>query len=121
MKIKENILLMLSATLVLSCSSDSTSDLIDSGPIPEQITFAKDVKSIIDNNCVVCHGANPIPGTNLSLNTYEKVRSAVLNKFLINRITLEEGNTSLMPQSGPKLPDATTNIVKKWVDQGLNQ
>ncbi len=103
----------------LSCTNDSTSDLINIEPIPEQVSYAEDVKSIIDNNCIVCHGATPIPGTNLSLINYDQVRDAVLNKGLINRISLQEGNSSLMPQGGPKLPETTINIIKKWQEDGL--
>jgi uncharacterized membrane protein len=121
MNFKQTLFLTVIATLVLSCTTDSTSDLINAEPIPEQVLFAKDVKSIIDNNCVVCHGATPIPGTNLSLTTYDKVRDAVLNKGLITRITLEEGNSSLMPQGGPKLPAGTISIVTKWQEDGLQQ
>lgn len=119
MNIKNMLLVLLTATLILSCTNDSTSDLINTGPILEQVSFATDVKSIIDNNCVVCHGSTPIQGTNLSLSNYEEVRNAVLNRGLINRISLEEGNSSLMPQGGPKLPQATINIIKKWQDDGL--
>lgn len=121
MTTKQIIFLTLSTTVLWSCTSDSTSDLITAEPIPEQIGFAKDVKSIIDNNCVVCHGATPIPGTNLSLNTYDKVRDAVLNRGLINRINLDEGNSSLMPQGGPKLPNTTLTIITKWQEDGLQQ
>lgn len=121
MNIKQTFLLALSSTLVLSCTNDSTSDLVNAEPLPEQVGFAKDVKSIIDNNCVVCHGATPIPGTNLSLTTYDKVRDAVLNRGLIDRINLEEGNSSLMPQGGPKLPNPTITIITKWQEDGLQQ
>lgn len=119
MNIKNIILLFLSISLFLSCTNDSTSDLINLEPIPEQVAYAKDVKSIIDNNCIVCHGTTPIPGTNLSLTNYEQVRDAVLNRGLINRISLEEGSSSLMPQGGPKLPQATINIIIKWQEDGL--
>lgn len=121
MNIKQITFLTLSATFLWSCTSDSTMDLVNSEPIAEQVGFAKDVKSIIDNNCVVCHGATPIPGTNLSLTTYDKVRDAVLNRGLINRIMLEEGNSSLMPQGGPKLPNATISIIAKWQEDDLQQ
>lgn len=121
MKHKKSIFLTLSTALFLSCTNDSSSDLVNVEPITEQVSFANDVKSIIDNNCTVCHGATPIPGTNLSLSNYDKVVDAVLNKGLINRISLTEGNSLLMPQGGPKLPEATINLIKKWQEDGLEQ
>jgi hypothetical protein len=111
MTIKNTFLGTLVATFLLSCTNDSTSDLLNIEPIG--------VKSIIDNNCAVCHGTTPIPGTNLSLTNYEEVRNAVLNRGLINRILLEEGNSSLMPQGGPKLPQPIINIIIKWQEDGL--
>lgn len=121
MNITKSMFLALSATLILSCTNDSTTDLINTEPLPEQVSFAKDVKSIIENNCTVCHGATPIPGTNLSLTNYDEVRNAVLNKGLIGRISMNEGSSSLMPQGGPKLPTTTINIIKKWQEDGLKQ
>jgi mono/diheme cytochrome c family protein len=119
MTIKNTFLGTLVATFLLSCTNDSTSDLLNIEPIGEQVSYATDVKSIIDNNCAVCHGTTPIPGTNLSLTNYEEVRNAVLNRGLINRILLEEGNSSLMPQGGPKLPQPIINIIIKWQEDGL--
>jgi mono/diheme cytochrome c family protein len=119
MKSKNFFTLLVLGTLFVSCTNDSTSDLIDNTPLPDRISYATDVKSIMDNNCVVCHGATPIQGTNLSLSNYDEVRDAVLNRGLINRILLQEGNSSLMPQGGPRLPEATINIIKKWQEDGL--
>ena len=119
MNIKNTLLLILSAALFISCTNDSTSDLINLEPIPNQVGFAMNVKSITDNNCVVCHGATPISGTNLSLTNYDQVRDAVLNKGIIKRNTKAEGSSSSMPQGGPKLPEATINIIKQWQEDGL--
>jgi len=111
--------LLIATVLLASCSNDSTSDLIDATPLPEKVSYAENVKAIIDNNCTSCHGATPISGTDLSLSNYVEVRNAVLNKGLINRISLTEGNSSLMPQGGPRLPEATINVIKKWQEDGL--
>ena len=119
MNSKYTFFLILTATFLVSCSNDSTSDLIDTTPLPEKVNFAENVKAIIDNNCTSCHGATPIPGTDLSLSNYDQVRNAVLNRGLINRISLPEGNSSLMPQGGPRLPEATINVIKKWQEDGL--
>lgn len=116
----KKILFLTSATILLaSCTSDSTSDLINTNPLPEKVSFNANIKSITDNNCIVCHSATPISGTNLSLNTYAKVKDAVLNRNLIGRISMDEGSSTLMPQGGPKLPQSTIDLIIKWQKDGL--
>ncbi|MBF4519354.1 hypothetical protein D3C87_2000470 [compost metagenome] len=55
----------------------------------------------------------------MSLVTYEQVKNAVLNRGLLTRISLENGDSSLMPQGGPRLPQATIDIINKWNQDGL--
>lgn len=118
----KRILLLTSATIFLSgCTSDSTSDLINADPLPEKVSFNANIKSITDNYCIVCHSATPISGTNLSLDTYEKVKSAVLSRNLIGRISMQEGSSILMPQGGPKLPQSTIDLIIKWQEDGLQE
>jgi hypothetical protein len=38
---------------------------------------------------------------------------------LLTRISLENGNSSLMPKGGPRLPQTTIDIIKKWEQDGL--
>lgn len=83
------------------------------------VTYEKDVKSIIDNNCIVCHAAVPQNGAPISLVTYNQVKDAVLKRSLIIRISLENGNNVLMPKGGPRLPQQTIDIVKQWEKDGL--
>lgn len=107
------------ASVLLSCADDNPSTLIDTPPITGLATYKENVKSIIDNNCVVCHAAIPKNGAPMSLVTYDQVKNAVLNRGLLTRISLENGNTLLMPQGGPKLPQATIDVIKKWEQDGL--
>ena len=108
-------LLVLSFT---SCTDSSTDDLIDSQPIDE-ITYTSAVKSIIDNNCIQCHGTTPTNGAPMSLTTYENVRDAVLNRGLIDRISRNEGESGAMPLGGPRLPQASINLINQWNSEGL--
>ncbi|WP_244606807.1 hypothetical protein [Flavobacterium circumlabens] len=92
---------------------------MDTAPITGLATYNMNVKSIIDNNCVVCHAAVPKNGAPMSLVNYDQVKNAVLNRGLLTRISLENGNSSLMPQGGPRLPQATIDVIKKWEQDGL--
>jgi uncharacterized membrane protein len=110
----------LSFSLILvSCTNDNPSTLMDDTPMTGLTTYNQNVKSIIDNNCIVCHAAVPKNGAPMSLVTYEQVKQAVLNRGLLTRISLENGNSSLMPNGGPRMPQSTIDIIIKWEKEGL--
>ena len=106
--------------LLSSCAYDSASDLIDSTSI-SQVTYSQNIKSIIDNNCIACHGTTTTNGAPMSLTTYENVKDAVLNRGLIDRISREEGVSGAMPLGGPKLPINNINLVIQWQNQEFQQ
>ena len=55
----------------------------------------------------------------MSLATYNDVKNAMLNRGLLNRISLNNGDDLLMPQGGPRLPQPTIDVVAKWEQDGL--
>ncbi|WP_269226788.1 c-type cytochrome [Flavobacterium eburneipallidum] len=123
MKTKNCFALLFCTSILMSCSNDNPDSLMEETPTPPtsgtKITYQQNVKSIIDNNCVSCHAATPRNGTSLSLVTYAQVKNAIQNRGLLSRISLNNGNSSLMPQGGPRLPQATIDIVAKWEQDGL--
>lgn len=111
---------VLSSALILAgCANDDSSSPVNMPAPAGSVTYTKDVKSIIDNNCIVCHAAVPQNGAPISLVTYNQVKDAVLKRSLIIRISLENGNNVLMPKGGPRLPQETIDIVKQWEKDGL--
>ncbi len=115
--IKLNLLFAGVLLIFASCTNHSEDDLINQEPIPETVTYLDNVKPIIDANCVSCHGnANPQAG--LSLTNYTQVKNAVQNNGLINRISLADGNPSLMPTTG-RMPQATIDLIAQWNLDGL--
>ncbi len=120
MKTKILLSLVVFSSVLMSCSSDNPETLMEDPPAVEgKVTYKQNVKSIIDNNCVSCHGATPTGGTSLSLVTYTQVKNAMQNRGLLNRISLNNGNSALMPQGGPRLPQSTIDMVAKWQQDGL--
>ncbi|MES2543603.1 MAG: cytochrome c [Bacteroidota bacterium] len=112
-------LALLSISLfTISCSNDSESDLADNDPITEPITYTADVKSIIDNNCLSCHGNPTSSGAPMSLDTYEKVKEAVLNRGLTDRISRADGSIGAMPLGGPRLSQNQINKIISWASNG---
>ncbi len=100
------------------CTSDSLSDLTIVQEI-ETVNYTENIKSIIDNNCISCHGSTPVNGAPNSLSTYENVREAVLNGGLIERISSAEGSPGAMPLGGPRLPQSDINATIQWNAEGL--
>ena len=107
------------SSIFVSCTDDNPSTLLDDTPNTDVITYNQNVKSIIDNNCVVCHAAVPKNGAPMPLVTYSQVKEAVMNRGLLTRISLENGNSSLMPNGGPRLPQVTIDMILKWEKDGL--
>jgi hypothetical protein len=102
----------------ISCTSHSEDDLIN--PIVLNTTkYLQDIKPIIDNNCNNCHGATPSNGAPMSLVTYSQVKDAMLNRGLINRISLTQGAPGMMPGQGTRLPQTTIDLIVDWNTDGL--
>lgn len=102
-----------------SCTNHSTDDLIE--PIEEidLVTYNDNVKTIIDNNCIFCHGNPPTNGAPNSLVTYDQVKNSVMNANLIARISAQSGETGAMPFGGPRLPQNLIDIIIQWETDGL--
>jgi uncharacterized membrane protein len=119
MKLKNLFSLLIFSSFLMACSNENSETLMDNTPIQGVVTYKQNVKSIIDNNCISCHGATPANGAPMSLVTYSQVKNAMQNRGLLNRISLNNGNSLLMPQGGPRLPQTTIDIVAKWQQDGL--
>jgi uncharacterized membrane protein len=119
MKLKTPLVILSFATILISCTNYNPSTLMDTTPMIGLTTYNQNVKSIIDNNCIACHASTPRNGASTSLVTYTQVKDAVMNRGLINRISLENGDGSLMPEGGPRLPQVTIDVVLKWQKEGL--
>lgn len=109
---KKTVLLFLIGISLTACTTDSVSDLTEPNSV-ENISYLNDIKPIIDNNCVSCHGNPTNFGAPNSLTTYENVKASVLNN-LINRISRIEGSSGAMPLGGPRLSQNEINTIIDW-------
>jgi hypothetical protein len=117
MKNKEYLIYLL-FLFITSCSSNSEDDLIN--PIALNTTkYIQNVKPIIDNNCIICHGAAPSNGATTSLVTYAQVKEAVQNRGLLDRISRPQGTPGMMPNQGARLPQTTIDLIIDWNVDGL--
>jgi mono/diheme cytochrome c family protein len=112
---------LFSVSVVLcGCVNDSPADLTE--PLPEEsLTYTEHVKSIIDNNCIVCHGDVQTNGAPMALTTYNAVKDAVQNRGLLDRISRPQGTPGMMPNGGTRLPQSQINLIAAWANQGLQE
>lgn len=85
-------------------------------PVTETITYTNNIKTIIDNNCLNCHGQNNynfIGGIPLFI--YSQVKTSAKSGTLIPRIN-DAANP--MPQGGLLLPENRA-IIEKWKTDGF--
>ncbi|MGI9532834.1 hypothetical protein [Lutimonas sp.] len=114
---KINIYLIVIVSLFLfACSTDNDDDLGNMPPVDNNITYTKNVKSIIDGRCISCHGNPPTNSAPMSLTTYQNVRSAVTGQDLIGEV--ESGS---MPPSGANLTNSQIQIIKDWQTGGFKE
>ncbi len=103
---------------LIGCASASEEDLVEVTELPMLVTYTGEVKSIIDNNCIVCHSNPPENGAPMPLLTYENVKEAVENRGLISRISSQDLGF-LMPFGGPRLPQNLIDTIIQWEADGF--
>lgn len=100
-------------SLLLSCGSDDGDDSGDIPPTNNDVTYAKNVKGIIDSRCISCHSDPPSNGAPVGLTTYQSVRDAVISRDLIGQV-----ESGAMPPSGSNLSTSQVNTIKEWKSGG---
>ncbi|GGG66917.1 hypothetical protein BXY58_3461 [Epilithonimonas arachidiradicis] len=101
--------------MLMSCDTKTFEEISDVKPITETVSYNKNVKTIIDNNCVVCHsptGSNPY----FPLTDYTAVKNSIDN--ILDRIQRANGDPLKMPQGGTLSQD-NINLIIKWKADGL--
>ncbi|MFC7347974.1 c-type cytochrome [Chryseobacterium zhengzhouense] len=102
-----------SAVVLVACDSRTYEEISDKTPVAEVVTYNKDVKPIIETNCVSCHS----PGAQ-ALTNYSQVKNNIDN--IIDRISRPTGDPLKMPQGGSLSPSQIT-IITKWKADGLSE
>lgn len=97
--------------IATSCSSGSEDDVIIIPPV--DVTYAGNVKAIIDGACLNCHTDPLANGAPMPLLTLANVQEAVQNRGLIGRV--ENGT---MPPAG-NLSAAQVQAIKDWETGGF--
>lgn len=132
---KKTIVLTILMAVLASCSDSDTFQDIETPPetgtpptnptdptnptTPTALTYNKDVKSIIDANCISCHASGRSAAFR-PLTTFAQVKAAVESAGLLSRIQLQNGQQGIMPQGG-RMSQANIDVIVKWNTDGLKE
>ncbi len=117
MKIVKNLIFGIILIFLLSCTNTKEADLV-SVPCTDEFTYTDCVKTIIDNNCIICHNSNLNALGPFPLETYEQVKEKTQNGNILARIQLPDGANGIMPQTG-KMSQANIDVIVTWANKGF--
>ncbi|WP_088324334.1 hypothetical protein [Polaribacter tangerinus] len=99
---------------IINCTTSESPLEEPVNPISTLVTYNKNVKTIIDNNCISCHISGGQAGF-LPLINYTQVKNSAERGSLISRMN---SITAPMPKSG-LLPAQTRAVIDKWKEDGF--
>lgn len=112
---KKLALILSLAVTVIACESRTYEEISDNTPIVEKVTYNKDVKPIVEANCIACHSPGG-PASFQPWTSYNQVKTHIDN--ILDRIQRPNGDPDKMPQGGA-LSQTQINIFIKWKADGL--
>ncbi|AXT58837.1 hypothetical protein D1816_00225 [Aquimarina sp. AD10] len=89
--------------------------------IPEEVTYSKQIKTIIETDCFLCH-AQDVYKTKASRNKifdYESLKKSGKSGVLIGSITHTKGYIAMPYKKGVKIDSCNIELIKKWVQTGM--
>lgn len=100
----------LTSLLYTSCTFEKTEALTLG--CDATMSYATDIKPIIDAKCVTCHSTGASQG---DFQTYAVVKSKVDNTSFNNRLFIAK---DMPPGGSPALTEAELGKIKCWLEQG---
>lgn len=105
--------ILLATALFSSCYYDKEDLLYGAGTCDTaNVKYSVQIVSIINSNCISCHGGTAASGGGVKLGTYTDVKVYADNGLLLNAITR---STNTMPKGGPRLSDCRIAEVRTWL------
>ncbi|WP_426279329.1 hypothetical protein ACN9MN_08930 [Chryseobacterium sp. S-02] len=103
------------AAILAACESRTYEEISEPTPVLKQVTYNKDVKPLIDANCIVCHSAGGAAAFQ-PWTSYTQVKNHIDD--ILDRIQKPVGDPQKMPQGGA-LSSSQINIFIQWKTDGL--
>ena len=115
------------ALLDNGCTWRKESDMVKPAPVVvdtthtdtshTKTTYTKDIAPIFAQYCLSCHSSGGVE-YQVDYSTYDNVKLYTESGNVIDRITRDPNDPLLMPQGGPKLPQATIDKIQAWINDG---
>ncbi|WP_188371271.1 hypothetical protein [Muriicola marianensis] len=103
----------------LGCSKSDNSEgaPMDDNEItdPNAVSYQRDIRPIMQGNCLSCHGNPPTQNAPMSLTTLNEVKNAIETRGLLSRIN---STTSPMPPNG-LMPQTARALIAEWANQNF--
>lgn len=118
----QTLIMIASISMLLSSCYYDKMQFDDIKPLPETVSYTKDIQPIWDAECISCHAGDIAPDL-LNVNSYDEL----MDKYVIAGNPEESivyktliGTAVLMPPAG-KMNQDKINLVQKWIlDGALN-
>lgn len=116
LKIKAGLLLM-TVLYISGCYVSNEEDLfINFNCKTDEISFEREIKPILANNCLVCHSAAANLG-NITLQTHEDIIPYIQNGSLLGSVRHDAG-FSPMPENTSRINDCSISQIESWIEAG---
>ncbi len=123
------LLMFIIACISYNCSSDDGNETPIPNPDTDPVanpnpnkttTYTADVKTIIDTQCIECHGSTPTQGAPMALSTYAEIIDAInrQGRDVVGR--MDTTGRQVMPPAG-RLPQETVDIMLDWRADGYKE
>jgi uncharacterized membrane protein len=82
-----------------------------------KVNFVRDVKPILENRCVRCHGSDGA-SKGLRLDTRERAWMAIVKKHPEDSRVYTAAKSGFMPPGDKKLPQQELETLRRWIAEG---
>ncbi|MBX7202887.1 MAG: hypothetical protein K1X77_07430 [Bacteroidia bacterium] len=83
-----------------------------------EVSYASDIRPLIDIHCIECHGTYPELGAASFTNHIQLSQYLDLNKKKFIESISHTGYSKLMPDNADKLPECEIRKMIHWIDAG---
>ncbi len=81
-------------------------------------TYTSDIMPLIQAKCSPCHLPSK-GGNKANFENYESAKK--YGAEMLDRVMIAPGQRGFMPKNHDKLTDTEIALIKKWIDQGLQE